>query len=492
MLASPDRRDDASRRRAIRRSLVTLTGACVLAAAIPAIASSAGGAYRLTRSDVPLRVDRGTLGGWSPLKARPRATIGFRSAGSRTKVLRLSDAPGAGGYVVVTKLLSPKTVISVNAEISLVRQRLRRGKVRALLAVAGRDGSSYQAGVYRAPAGHLRWAIWTKNAAGGVRHLRVSKLARPGGFHKLGLASRWGGARSRAVLSVDGTVVARTPRLKRAAAGTRVILGLGRVSKKTETGLMLVRSARISAAVPTAIGGRAPTAPAPPPAATTLPGKQIFRGDFETGGLGQWGGLQRVATDRITVVRSPVRQGSYAARFEVRNGDNPIGYGDRAEVQALTGESEGDERWYSWSTMLAADYPSSSAWQVITQWHATVDGSPPLGFYVSGDNILLEANRYSGPGGSIGTSTIWRGPARRGQWQDIKMHVKWSGSDSVGFVELWIDGARQTFDDGSTHRAIRTLVPGADAYLKQGLYRQSGVPGTGVVYHDGLQVTSAG
>lgn len=481
---------DGARPRAVRRiPVLLLAGACVLPALVPPAASAAP-SFRLTRSDVALQIDRGVLGSWSELSARRGAAIGFepRSAGGR--VLRLADAPGAAGYVAVTRTFTPKTVINVQAEVALLRQTLRRGKVRSLIAVTGRNGSSYQAGVYRAPAGHLRWAVWTKNASGGIRDLRVATLARPGSFHRLSLSTRWGGARSRAILSVNGRSVARTPLQKRATAGTRAIIGLGRVSKKSETGAMLVRSGRVITAAPTAVAVAPPPAGQAPP--DVLPGTPIFRGDFETGGLSQWSGLQRVASDRITVVRSPVRQGSFAARFEVRNGDNPIGFGDRAEVQSSTGESEGAERWYAWSTMLAADYPSSSAWQVISQWHANANGSPPLAFYVSGENILLQANRYSAPGSQIGTSTIWRGPLRRGQWQDIRMHVKWSGSDAIGFVELWVGGARQTFDDGSTRRAIRTLMPGVGAYFKQGLYRQSGVPGTGVVYHDGLQITSVG
>jgi hypothetical protein len=70
--------------------------------------------------------------------------------------------------------------------------------------------------------------------------------------------------------------------------------------------------------------------------------------------------------------------------------------------------------------------------------------------------------------------------------------VKWSGSDSVGFVELWIDGVRQTFDNGATRRYIRTMYPGLDNYFKQGLYRQGGLPAPGVVYQDGFRMTRAG
>ena len=500
MPVSHPRGGDGARPRAARRPLLLLAAAaCVIPVAAPVAAASAASAapsYRLTRSDVALHVDQGVLGAWFPLKARQTSSIGFESDGSGDRVLRLADSPDGAGYVAITTPLNPKTVVTVHAEIDLLSQQLRRGKVRSLLAITGRDGTSYQAGVYRAPRGYLRWALWTKDPAGGIRNLGVADLAVPGAFHELTLTSRWGGANARAVLSLDGKAIARTASRQRSAAGTRVIIGLGRVSKKTETGSMLVRSARVSTAAPTAIGGAAGgggggagTPAAPPAADAPLPGKTIFRGDFETGSISQWAGFQRVADDRISVVRSPVRQGSYAARFEVRNGDNPIGFGDRAEVQSSTHEAEGQDRWYSWSTMFAADFPRTSAWQVVSQWHADADGSPPLGFYAQNDDIQLQANRFSGPGSPLSTEIIWHGPMRRGLWNDIRIHVKWSGSDSTGFVELWVNGVRQTFDDGSTHRAIRTLVPGVGAYFKQGLYRQSGVSGTGVIYHDGLQVT---
>ena len=112
------------------------------------------------------------------------------------------------------------------------------------------------------------------------------------------------------------------------------------------------------------------------------PGVERARADFETGDLRQWDGLQRVADDRIQVVTDPVDQGRFAGRFEVRDGDNPIGFGDRAEVQLATDESEGDDRWYAWSTMFDRSFPTSDAWQVVTQWHASSDGPPPLAFYV--------------------------------------------------------------------------------------------------------------
>ncbi len=242
-----------------------------------------------------------------------------------------------------------------------------------------------------------------------------------------------------------------------------------------------------------------PVAPAPPPAssgALDLPGTILRSGDFNTGNLSQWSGYQQVGAHSLNVVRSPAREGAYAARFEVRNGDDPLCmrgwgcYGDRAEVQMSTGEAEGQERWYSWSTMIGADFPRSSAWQVISQWHADAEGSPPIGFYAENDDLVLRFHRHSGPGQLMEVVNAWRGSLRRGQWQDIKLHVKWSASDSVGFVELWIDGVPQTFDRGGTRRYVRNLYPGGIGnYFKQGLYRKSGVAQTGVVHHDGFRMS---
>ena len=225
------------------------------------------------------------------------------------------------------------------------------------------------------------------------------------------------------------------------------------------------------------------------PGGLDIPGNILRSGDFNTGSLSQWNGSQQSHPYSIAVQRNDVREGGHAARFEVRSGDNPIGYGDRAEVQASTGESEGKERWYSWSTKFDMSFPRYGAWQVVSQWHANAAGSPPISFMAENDDLVLRAHRYSAPSVLIDIVDVWRGPMRRGQWQDIKVHVKWSGSDSTGFVELWIDDVRQAFDDGTRRRYIRTLYPGYGAYFKQGLYRLGGLSAAGIVYHDGFRMS---
>lgn len=235
--------------------------------------------------------------------------------------------------------------------------------------------------------------------------------------------------------------------------------------------------------------GAAGAAPKQPAA---LGGMELQRADFETGDFTQWDGKNVVADRSARIVRSPVRQGRYSARFEVRRGDNPIGFGDRAQVALGTDESEGQVRAYRWSTLFAKSFPTYDGWQVVAQWHAKADGSPPLAFYVDRDSLILKANRFSSPGRRIDEVELWRGPLLRGRWRDIGVRARWSGSDARGWVELWIDGRRQRLDDGSLRRRIRTMYPGIENYFVLGYYRQFGLRGTGIVYHDGFRMTRGG
>jgi polysaccharide lyase-like protein/F5/8 type C domain-containing protein len=199
----------------------------------------------------------------------------------------------------------------------------------------------------------------------------------------------------------------------------------------------------------------------------------VWRGDFETGDRTQWSSTQMVSSDRLQVVPSPVRQGSYAIKVTVRQGDNPISAsGNRNELVKMTNEKEGDEYFYRWSTMFASDYPSANTWQLFTQWHHSGNnGSPPVEFYVNGETIYLRVN---------GSTVVWSTPLVRGQWQDFIFHVKWSSNASVGFVELYRNGQLVL-----PKRSAATLYSGQTNYLKVGLYRNSTIAPVGVVYHDG-------
>ena len=78
---------------------------------------------------------------------------------------------------------------------------------------------------------------------------------------------------------------------------------------------------------------------------------------------------------------------------------------------------------------------------------------------------------------------LWSTPLVRGVWHDFVFHVIWSSNPDLGLVELWYDGTKVI-----EAKAWQTLYPGETNYLKQGLYRDSAIQPTAVVYHDGMTI----
>jgi hypothetical protein len=247
------------------------------------------------------------------------------------------------------------------------------------------------------------------------------------------------------------------------------------------------------------------------PAASTF-----FVGDYETGDFGQWPICQdfvvgsapcaesTLGDHSMRVQQDVVRQGRFAARFELRPGERASGQccGHRAEVSGddATAAVEGDERWYQWSFQPDAQFPAAQGWTVLGQWHADLDGSPPVAINAGPTNVGPDrwgvvVSTWDAPGRPGPTFTPWSAPVARGTWTDLKLHVKWSARDDVGFIELWVDGAPQTFTAEPCRRQtrcmVRTLMPGGGGiYYKQGYYRDPAITDAGVVYHDGFSAAA--
>lgn len=200
----------------------------------------------------------------------------------------------------------------------------------------------------------------------------------------------------------------------------------------------------------------------------------VWRGDFETGDRSQYSGAQMVSADRLQVVTSPVAEGRYALKATVKQGDDPINSsGNRNELVYEGHEKAGSEYYYRWKVMFAPDFPSVNTWQLFTQWHHDgTSGSPPVQFYVYGEEIRLTLSD---------TITPWTMPLTRGVWHEFIFHVKWSSDPKVGFVELWHNREKVL-----PKRNLATMYAGMNIYLKLGLYRSDTVTQTGVVYHDGF------
>jgi len=213
---------------------------------------------------------------------------------------------------------------------------------------------------------------------------------------------------------------------------------------------------------------------------TLASAEEAWRGDFETGNISQWTRAQSVASSRLQVVTDVVREGRYALKATVRQGDDPIGAsGNRNELLYISEEKPGSVWFYKWSTLFPKNYPSADSWQVFAQWHQNgCCGSPPLEFFVRGEEMNLRV------GGSDG-DVVWQGGLNRGQWHDFVLEVKWSSSAKTGYVQLWHNGKRvlpKTYGATQYGKEVN--------YLKLGLYRDESIRPEASVYHDGFIMAS--
>ncbi|HEY2030590.1 MAG TPA: hypothetical protein VGH20_15430, partial [Myxococcales bacterium] len=157
---------------------------------------------------------------------------------------------------------------------------------------------------------------------------------------------------------------------------------------------------------------------APAFAASAQSADVIWQGDFENGqasftgncsaGQNQWCNDQIARPAQAQAVASPVAQGKFAARFEVKFGDVYKTYSDsRALITGPTTlwEDEGNERWYRWQAMWPTDWigrfpkwdelsnPSATSHGgSIVEWHHDANGGVETGsapLYIGGDDKYI-------------------------------------------------------------------------------------------------------
>jgi hypothetical protein len=233
--------------------------------------------------------------------------------------------------------------------------------------------------------------------------------------------------------------------------------------------------------------------------ATNAPDASNFYGDWETGDSSQWSGNQWnhnvPLSDQFQIVTDPVRQGTYAAKFTVRPGDRfGTTTGERSEV-LWTGsdEADGQDYWYSWSTLFPTDWTEPKNWGIFVQWHADYNSTPPaISFSAREDSVNLNLNAGQLTdccGGEVRMRWTVLNSLNKGLWNDFIAHIKWaSGPD--GAITVW---HRVEGEDAYTRildvAGVPTLqsqdgIP-AKNYIKLGLYRDADTK-TNVLYQDGF------
>lgn len=239
---------------------------------------------------------------------------------------------------------------------------------------------------------------------------------------------------------------------------------------------------------------------------------RLFTGDYSTGNFRQWVAL----SNKITNGMPASYPGGYpaaivpldgdcgfAARYELRTGDIPlIGGGERSEVSnsGLADAAEGDVRFYAFSVKFDSGFPTNHkdlGWGRTNQFHdgagfPTISwGWEPATSAPNGYWSLIQ-NPQSSPGVYLGAVSLLNVPLSLGNWHDIKMEMKHSTSDAVGYVRVWLNGVAQTLAGGSTFTG-RTMVPGGTGavHYQEGYYRFTPVAATGIVYHTGFRAADS-
>lgn len=206
----------------------------------------------------------------------------------------------------------------------------------------------------------------------------------------------------------------------------------------------------------------------------------VWKSGFETGDRSEWSSTQMVDVSRLLVVKDVAREGKRSLKATVVSGDNPIkASGNRNELVKMTREEPGSEYWYRWSVRFGSAFPSEKTWQLFTQWHHEGNnGSPPVEFYVYGEEVRLNI------GGNPGR-IVWRTALKRGVWYDFVLRARWSPDPKVGLVELYL-GGKQVLKPLS----IATQFPGMRNYLKAGLYRNDTITTTAHLHLDDFVIAT--
>jgi hypothetical protein len=208
--------------------------------------------------------------------------------------------------------------------------------------------------------------------------------------------------------------------------------------------------------------------------------------DFESGDFSGWT-RKLAASHSGLIVRQPVRRGVYAARFELRAGDD-TGDGVRAELKERFTAPFGRDVWYSFSTWIPPDFPIVPENTVITQWHAQDDAgeeaasrSPVLAHRYEAGALVIDARSSAVPTQSANDGTravLFRQPdLPRGVWHDFVYRIRWSWRED-GQVEAWLNGKRIIYYRGPAGYNDR-----AGPYFKFGLYKHAGSRPF-VIFHD--------
>jgi hypothetical protein len=202
-------------------------------------------------------------------------------------------------------------------------------------------------------------------------------------------------------------------------------------------------------------------------ATSTASADILWKGDFETNDLSQWGPPLNLMTGQrtnITVVTTTVREGKYAAQLVVHPDDLwPNGH-NRVELhQDGKRTNEGETTFFSWSFQLPANI---TVHEDIGYWETNgPDYQQTMAFFVDptngGTQIGFRTNRPT-------SKTHWTGPLSVGQWHQLAMEIFWSQDATKGKVTVYLDGPMVV-----DHVTAQTKPNAATVFTQVGFHRDT-------------------
>jgi Polysaccharide lyase len=198
-------------------------------------------------------------------------------------------------------------------------------------------------------------------------------------------------------------------------------------------------------------------------AASSLAPGVLWSGDLSSGTPSQYA-LVEGCPGAVSVVGHPAPPGVHAAALTVKDNDTMsacpgtvFSANPAAAVDSPDLFYDGDEDYIGFSTYLPANFPYVPHWfQLAEIYGRPFAGSPPIGIDIEGNRLGLWRNQ------STGYDNPWSVALQTGTWLDMVLHVKFSSDPTVGFIEIWLNGAPQTFANGRQRLYMATLVPGVN------------------------------
>jgi Polysaccharide lyase len=201
-----------------------------------------------------------------------------------------------------------------------------------------------------------------------------------------------------------------------------------------------------------------------------------FNGDFETGDFSQYLEVQ-TAPGRATIVKSPVAEGTYAARFERQVGDPPAAGSSRTEAVPDPFFHAGETLYFRHLLYLPFESIDWKHFLILCQWHDASGDPPPLSLQTFAKEGVKKLLIGSGTQESIYYDFGIPGSS---EWFELVYRITF---DVKGSIEVWLNGKSL-----GEVREIDTLGTEPTNW-KLGNYRSSEAEGTTVIFQDGVMIT---